>query len=288
MNAVTNHHDVFNPSGTLAGSLFRNDFSSKNALEKLAEAQDVEEAKRKKTVEEAAELDKLRSRVPVLEAQIKALQTENSTLETAKTTAQTQKTSLEAQIIQQKTAYANLELQIATTKRQLLQFGQDSDLMKGRLNQSDSQTNLDHAYHDKVVRLTLACAPHTGLDFGANGGGYAHGWESGPDFAWQRLRLRRVDNSSAWTITYADQEWYLSLGPKSQIEVQKGRRLDGNKSKQEWYIGLHSSKKGYIIQSVPSGNLEVVSPREVKNGKELRSGNRGCPGDGQIWQITLA
>ncbi|KAJ9150957.1 hypothetical protein NKR19_g5133 [Coniochaeta hoffmannii] len=253
-------HDVFNPAKASPTSIFPNDFSSKNALEKLAQAEAIEAAKKKKAADETEELARFRTAYPTLEAQKRALETQKSSLESQKTMLEAQKAALELQKTQKETDIATLQRQAGEMEKQLFQWRQDIDLMKIRLNQPTNRFNLEHSYHDKIVQVRLACWPHSALDFGG-----PHGWEYHDDFTWQWLRLRRVEpqnNDSAWTISHYSEDLYLGLSESDhKVECQRGRRLDGDfKGRQEWFIGLNNIKTGYmfVIAELPSSLNSAV------------------------------
>ncbi|KAK4169841.1 hypothetical protein QBC43DRAFT_283406 [Cladorrhinum sp. PSN259] len=284
MTSTVARHDVFNASSKSSSSYdFPNDFSSKNALEKLAQAEAVEAAKKKKIEDEAAELSRFRTAYPTLEAQKKLLETRNFALESEKKTLEAQKATAESEKKQKEAEIATLKLQMGEMENQLFQFRQDIDLMKIRLNQPDSRYNLEHSYHDKPVMIRLACWPHTALDFGA-----PHGWEYNTTFQWQWLRLRRVDgqnNNSAWTITNDNGELFLAVSDDgTKIETQRGRRQS---TRQEWWIGMNAAKTGYRIESIPCQWLQMEEPKENKNGKKLSNAGSNENNPGQIWHIII-
>ena len=220
-------HDVSSPARATPASLFPNDFSSKNALEKLAQASAMEAAKRKKADDEAAELARLRTAYLTLEAQTKALESEKAPKD-----------------IQM----AALRRQVGEMEHQLVQFRQDFDLMKIRLLETDNRINLDPSYHDRRVQIRLACWPHSALDLRG-----PHGWECDPISPSQVLRLHKVnlsDKASPWTIASVHgEQCYLGLNEMSphKVETQRGRRLDGEYKGmlQQWWIGLNKLKTGY-------------------------------------------
>ncbi len=225
-------HDVSSPARATPASLFPNDFSSKNTVEKRVQADAIEAAKRKKADEEAAELARLRTAYPRLEAQTKALESERAPKDIE---------------------LAVLRRQVGEMEHQLVQFRQDYDIMRTRLKQRD----LDPSYAGKRIQIRLACWPHSAIELRDNPDGRAYGGECDPSARSQALRLKRVnviDPNSAWTISLYDGSlddgnFHLGLHSTSapEVESQLGRNLDGpyKGNLQEWIFSINSQMTGY-------------------------------------------